>query len=142
MSLAMTKQERETFLAEVRIGVVSIPTEGRGPLTVPIWYIYEPGGELKFVTGRESRKAKLLAQADRISFCVYNDSLPYRYVSVEGPIVAIEPADLERDIRRFGHRYLGPEGGDQHAERVKDQGSILVRMRPEQWYTVDFGKLG
>ena len=47
MSLAMTKRERETFLADLHVAVISIPEEGRGPLTVPIWYSYEPGGELR-----------------------------------------------------------------------------------------------
>jgi hypothetical protein len=38
MSLAMTKPEREAFLADVHVGVISIPEPGRGPLTVPVWY--------------------------------------------------------------------------------------------------------
>ena len=49
MSLAMTKQERERFLADLHVGIISIPEDGRGPLTVPIWYLYEPGGELRVV---------------------------------------------------------------------------------------------
>ena len=44
MSLAMTKQEREAFLADLHVGVISIDEAGRGPLTVPIWYDYQPGG--------------------------------------------------------------------------------------------------
>ena len=36
----MTKQEREAFLADLHIGIISIPDGGRGPLTVPIWYLY------------------------------------------------------------------------------------------------------
>jgi len=47
MSLAMTKQEREAFLADVHVGVISIPEPGRGPLTVPVWYAYDRGGELR-----------------------------------------------------------------------------------------------
>ena len=47
MSLAMTKQEREGFLADLHVGIISITEEGRGPLTVPIWYLYEPGGEVR-----------------------------------------------------------------------------------------------
>jgi nitroimidazol reductase NimA-like FMN-containing flavoprotein (pyridoxamine 5'-phosphate oxidase superfamily) len=35
MSLIMTQQEREAFLADVHVGVISISDEGRGPLTVP-----------------------------------------------------------------------------------------------------------
>ena len=33
MSLIMTKQERETFLADVHVGIISISEDGRGPLT-------------------------------------------------------------------------------------------------------------
>ena len=51
MSLAMTKQEREAFLADVHVGVISIEEAGRGPLTVPIWYDYQPGGELWLEAG-------------------------------------------------------------------------------------------
>ncbi len=38
------------------------PYQGRrAPLIVPIWYSYEPGGELRVVTARTSRKAQLNA---------------------------------------------------------------------------------
>ena len=66
MSLFMTKQEREAFLADVHVGVISIAEVGRGPLTVPIWYNYEAGGEIRIMTGRESRK-EVAARADRFS---------------------------------------------------------------------------
>jgi hypothetical protein len=66
---------------------------------VPIWYSYEPGGELRVVTARTSRKAQLLQHAGRFSLCVQTETWPYKYVSVEGPVVAIEPADVERDRR-------------------------------------------
>ena len=57
MSLTMTKEEREAFLAAVHVGVISVAEDGRGPLTVPIWYSYEPGGEVRVITARASRKA-------------------------------------------------------------------------------------
>ena len=88
MALTMTKREREAFLAGVHVGMISIAEEGRGPLTVPIWYTYAPGGELQLITGRHSRKGRLLTQAGRCSLCVHTESPPYRYVSVEGPITA------------------------------------------------------
>ena len=52
MPPAMTKEEREAFLADLHVGVISIAEEGRGPLTVPIWYSYEPGGENPEVVSR------------------------------------------------------------------------------------------
>ena len=51
MTLAMTRSEREAFLADVHVGIISIENPGRGPLSVPIWYLYEPGGEIAIVTG-------------------------------------------------------------------------------------------
>ena len=142
MSLQMTKAEREAFLAGVHVGVLSIPEPGRGPLTVPIWYAYEPGAELRVVTGRDSRKGRLLAAATRVSLCAQTEAPPYQYVSVEGPVVHVGPVDRARDVRPIAHRYLGPELGEQYlagtAEGAGDE--ILVRIRPERWLTVDYRK--
>jgi hypothetical protein len=60
---------------------------------------------------------------------------------VEGRIVAIEAADLERDRRPLAHRYLGAAMGDRYVESTRDDvGNVLVRMRPERWLTVDYAK--
>ena len=115
MSLAMTKQEREAFLADLHVGVISIEEAGRGPLTVPIWYDYEPGGELWILTDRASRKGK-----------------------------ALDAADPERVGRPMAHRYLGKELGDQYLEATSadeaSRESVCFRMRPEHWLTVDYAK--
>jgi nitroimidazol reductase NimA-like FMN-containing flavoprotein (pyridoxamine 5'-phosphate oxidase superfamily) len=146
MSLAMTRPEREAFLAAVHVGIISISIqdEGRGPLTVPIWYAYEPGGELRIVTARDSRKGRLLARAGRFSLCVQTETPPYQYVSVEGPIIATEAADIERDVRPLAHRYLGAAMGDRYIEQTRDAHehaeNMLIRMRPERWLTVDYAK--
>lgn len=143
-SLAMSRAEREAFLAAARVGVISIADDGRGPLTVPIWYGYEPGGELWIVTDRESRKGKLLLRADRFSLCAQTETPPYQYVSVEGPIVTLERAELERHTRVLAHRYLGKDGGDAYIKATgasdESDGSIVVTMRPERWLTVDYRK--
>ena len=140
MSSTMTKEEREAFLADLYIGIISIAEEGRGPLTVPIWYFYQPGGEIWFTTARASRKRKLLERVARFSLCAQAETLPYKYVSVEGPIVAIETADLERHRRPLAHRYLGLGPGDRYIESTQDAVYVLYRMRPERWLTVDYGK--
>jgi nitroimidazol reductase NimA-like FMN-containing flavoprotein (pyridoxamine 5'-phosphate oxidase superfamily) len=145
MSLAMTKQEREAFLADVHVGIISIADEGQGPLTVPIWYAYDLGGELRVVTARASRKGRLLERAGRFSLCAQTETPPYKYVSVEGPIIATVAADLERDLRPLAHRYLGVAMGDRYIEQTRDTSAqaenVLIRMRPERWLTVDFAKV-
>ena len=143
MSMAMTLEEREAFLADLHIGVVSIEEEGRGPLLAPVWYLYEPGGDVRFVTDLDSRKGRLLERARRISFLVQTEQLPYKYVSVEGP-VSIEPAETTDEVRVIAHRYLGKEGGDAYLAQTKAEretrAQIAVSMRPERWLTVDYAK--
>jgi PPOX class probable F420-dependent enzyme len=140
----MTPQERETFLAGVHVGIIGIADEGRGPLTVPIWYAYEPDGEVRIMTGRESRKARLLARAGRFSLCVQTERPPYKYVSVEGAIASMEAAEIERDLRPLARRYLGQAGGDRYVEETRNLAShadnVLVRMRPERWLSADYSK--
>ena len=140
---AMTKEAREQFLADLHVGVISISEDGRGPLTVPVWYAYEPGGEVRLVTGRASRKGRLLERAGRFSLCAQTEAPPYKYASVEGPVISMEPADVERDLRPLARRYLGVEGGDAYVAATRDEhaDNVLVRMRPERWLTADFSRL-
>ncbi len=136
----MSKSEREDFLAQPHVGVISIEAEGRGPVTVPIWYSYEPGGHVKVLTGVDSKKTKLLQAAGRFSLCVQRERLPYKYVSVEGPIVETRPAELELDSRPMAHRYLGPGMGDQYVEDgAEGDDSLCFLMAPQRWSSVDYG---
>jgi hypothetical protein len=143
MSLAMSKAEREAFLAGVHVAVISIPEDGRGPLTVPIWYGYEAGGGVRFVTGGASKKAALLRNAGRLSLCVQTETAPYRYVSVEGSATFGQP-DFERDVRAIAHRYLGAQMGEMYLQMTAEErtNSILVTVTPERWITVDYAKMG
>jgi nitroimidazol reductase NimA-like FMN-containing flavoprotein (pyridoxamine 5'-phosphate oxidase superfamily) len=144
MSTTMSRDEREAFLSGVHVGVLSIHEEGRGPLTAPVWYAYEPGGEVQIVTERDSRKGRLLKEGMRISLCAQDEAPPYRYASVEGPVFRIDPSDVERNERQLAHRYLGPEDGDRYIGSATDDRDddlmILVRMRPERWLTADYSK--
>lgn len=140
VSQVMSVAEREWFLSGVRLGVLSVAAGERGPLTVPVWYAYRPGGELSFVTGTKSRKAELMRDAGRLTMCVHNNDPPYRYVTVEGPISAVEEPATARELTALAHRYLGPELAERYLRCTTGDGLMLVRMRPEHWYTADFGK--
>ena len=135
----MTREEREAFLADVHVGVVAIVEPGRAPLAVPVWYSYEPGGEIRFVTGPNSRKGKLLKQAGRASLCVQTEAAPYKYVMAEGPVTIDQE---QRDDYAMASRYLGPELGRWYADnRPSTERSVVVRLTPEQWITCDFAKM-
>jgi general stress protein 26 len=137
----MSETQREEFLEGVHVGIVSLQEPGRGPLACPIWYDYKRGGELWFLTDKRTRKERLLSVSGRISVCAQIEQPPYSYVTIEGPVVSIESADLERDVRPMARRYLGREGGDRYTEKeaapsIDD--TILVKVRPERWLSADY----
>lgn len=139
MPKPMSQAEREEFLAALHVGVLSVsPGDGsRGPLTVPVWYIYEPGGALKLSTGGGTRKAKAIAAAGRFSLCAQDEQPPYKFVTVEGP-ATIEPAGIEERLE-IARRYLGTEGGDAFVAASPGDGQVVIRLTPERWMAVDFG---
>jgi len=140
MSLAMSKQERQIFLADLHVGIVSIPRSGQAPLTVPIWYDYTPGGKLWMLTQASSKKGKALLECKRISLCAQTESPPYCYVSVEGEF-EISESDDHTDLK-MAIRYLGEEMGRQYSEGSSGEQSVLVSFTPDKWLTVDYSKMG
>jgi PPOX class probable F420-dependent enzyme len=141
VSQNMSRSEREQFLAGVRVGVLSVAaSDSRGPLTVPVWYSYEPGGLVSVSTGRNTLKARAIEAAGRFSLCAQDERPPYKYVTVEGPAV-IEDVDLSERLA-LARRYLGTEGGDAFiaANPGTDGEDIVIRMTPERWLSADFGK--
>ena len=146
--LRMTKEEREAFLAEPHVGVLSVTNEdGRPPLTVPVWYSYEPGGNVTFFTGTQGRTAQktaLIERAGAISFTVQYPQFPYRYVTIEGSVVGIDRPPSAQQVLAIVRRYL-PEAqaqGFTEAELgLKSPSFTLFSIRPDRWLTTDFGKL-
>ena len=142
MSMAMSIKQREASLAEARVGMVAVvDDDGRGPLLVPVWYHYQPGGELMLLTGRNSRKAKLIRRAGRFSLCAQETQPPYKYVTVEGPVTGIQESVTVEERRALARRYLGPAGGDAYVQSTAavTPDIIAIRMLPGHWLAVDQG---
>lgn len=140
MSLKMSKEEREAFLADLHVGVISIPREGRAPLTAPIWYDYEPGGDAWVITDANSLKGKAIQNAPQISLCAQSEAMPYKYVTIEGSFTT-RPSTQE-ELLSMAIRYLGEEQGKAYADNPEGDGeSILVSIATERWLTVDYGKM-
>lgn len=143
MSRTMTIQEGATFLAQAHVGVLGVTGEGGcGPLMAPIWYHYEPGGEVTILTERNSRKARLIRRAGRFSLCAQQDQPPYKYVTVEGPVTGIRESVTMNERRTLARRYLGLEEGDLYVESTAavTPDIIAIHMLPERWLAVDQGK--
>ena len=140
MSHAMTTTEREAFLADVHVGILGL-THDVTALAVPIWYSYEPGGDIWVITGAESIKGRALEATRRFSLCAQDETAPYKYVTVTGEVFSVEPCPLESN-RAMAHRYLGAEFGDLYVEAnaSRNDENRIYRLRPDRWYTVDYAK--
>lgn len=139
MPKPLTEAERQQFLADKHIAVLSVAADdGRPPASVPIWYDYTPGGDIRVNTGAGKRKAKLIEQAGAVTLVVQREELPYQYVIVEGTVIdAATPAPLEQR-EAIAIRYLGAEGGRAFAANMDGAASVLFTIRPDRWLTADF----
>jgi PPOX class probable F420-dependent enzyme len=143
VDLRMDKESREKFLAGAHVAVLSVADPTRGPLSAPVWYRYEPGGPLVFITGRDSRKGRLVREQGRVSLCVQTETPPYKYVTVEGRATVGAP-DPEQDIRGIAARYLGPDVLEEYLrmnEADRRANSIRVEVEIDRWLTADFSKV-
>jgi hypothetical protein len=143
MARKMTREEREAFLAEPRVGVLSVAAEsGRAPLTTPIWYRYEPGGDVVVMTSPGLRKTRLIEEAGRFALCVQEQDGVYKYVSVEGPVVKTWPMTKE-ERHEVAARYLPPGVSEAYTDATDAShgNNIAIVMRPERWNTSDFSDL-
>lgn len=138
-STVMTAEEREAFLAEVHVGIIAIAEADRGPLAVPVWYSYEPGGDVNVLMQGDSRKMVGIDAAGRFSLCAQTESAPYKYVSVEGAVSNVRPYGYD-DILAMATRYLGEEGGRAYAAGGTGDHGVMVSMTPERWLSTDYSK--
>lgn len=139
--MALSLHEREQFLAEPHIAALAVSAgQSRGPLTVPIWYQYEPGGEAWVMTAAGSRKARLIKEAGCFSLMVERLEPTIRYVSVEGPVTRTIPGTDEL-LWEISRRYLPREKVPAYVEFAKAQlgEQVAIYLRPQRWLSADLG---
>lgn len=132
------KVAREQFLAEPRTAALSVSLGGsRGPLTVPIWYQYTPGGEPWVLTGVGTRKARSIEAAGFFSLMAQRLEPTRRYVAVDGTVSQIQPA-TDDQIVELTRRHLGGDAADRHIDFLRSRGEHLaISMHPEHWLYSD-----
>jgi nitroimidazol reductase NimA-like FMN-containing flavoprotein (pyridoxamine 5'-phosphate oxidase superfamily) len=140
----LTVAEREAFLSDVRIGVLSVASDrpDRAPISAPVWYDYNPETGVTIMMNAKSRKGVALETAQRFVLVVQSEAIPYRYVTVEGPLSDVRRPDTEKDLLPLAVRYLGEEGGRAYAKAWEEAGAadtdLVYVMKPTHWSTADF----
>jgi nitroimidazol reductase NimA-like FMN-containing flavoprotein (pyridoxamine 5'-phosphate oxidase superfamily) len=143
----LTEEERQQFLAEPHIGALSVAGgDGRPPHCTPVWYAYEPGGNISFFTGtqgRRSRKAPLVREAGALSLLVQREEFPYRYVTVEGTVVGEDRPPSAEQVLAVVRRYLPEEQAQWFVDselRRSSREFVLFTIRPDRWLSFDFSE--
>ena len=140
--MALTRAEREQFLAEPHVAALAVNAveEGRAPLTVPIWYQYTPGGQPWFITGTGSRKHRLIEAAGYLSLMVDRVEPTVRYVAVDGAVDRIEEGTDEQLVE-MTKRYLPAEAVEPYLEMARREHgpSVAVYLKPQHWLSADMG---
>lgn len=138
MPRELTESERQEFLAAKHVAVLSVAADGRPPASVPIWYDYTPGGDIRVTTGSSSRKARLIKQAGAVSLVVQHEEPPYQYVVVEASIADVTDPTPPEVLEEIAVRYLGEEGARQFVASMDGHANVLFTFRPDRWLSADF----
>ena len=138
--MGLSKDEREQFLAEPHVAALSVYAGGdRGPLTVPIWYQYTPGGQPWVLTGLGSRKHRLIEAAGRFTLMVERVEPSVRYVTVDGSVSRIEAATHAHGVE-MSARYVPPDHLEAYLAYAESYGEqVAIHLTPEHWLSADLG---
>jgi PPOX class probable F420-dependent enzyme len=139
--LVMELDAAQSFLAAPHIGMLAVARRSGPPIASPVWYGYEPGGDVVFTIGRNSAKAKALRTAGVASLCAQREQLPYAFVTVDGPVV-VGDNGADEDLRtRIAIRYLGEELAAGYIESTRGSDNVLARLTPEHWRSNDYSRV-
>src|ERR1700704_588054 len=133
--MALSREERELFLAEPHIAALAVNAgDNRGPLTVPIWDQYTPGGEPWVITGSGSRKHRLIEATGEFSLMVDRPEPTVRYVAVDGVVSRIEPGTDDQLVGRT-KPFRPQERADPslNSARREHGDSVAIFLKPQHW---------
>ncbi|MFB9905757.1 pyridoxamine 5'-phosphate oxidase family protein [Allokutzneria oryzae] len=95
------------------------------------------GGEVLVQTDPGSLKFRLADAAREFTLVAQSETSPCRYVSVSGPVVAIEAETSQADRESMTYRYLQGDDAADFLARIENAPIMTLRMRPQRWYSTD-----
>jgi PPOX class probable F420-dependent enzyme len=133
MAKVMNDAEWRAFLNHgTRTGKLATTRADGAPHVVPIWFLLD-GDDLVFNTGASSVKGRNLARDPRATVCVDEETAPYAFVTVRGPVTLLtDLADMRDWATRIAARYMGPERAGEYGARNAAEGELLVRLHIER----------
>jgi len=102
------------------------------PHVTPVWFLVD-GGDLVFVTGRDSVKGRHLRANPRAAIAVDDEQFPYAFAAVRGPVeLQQEAPDLLAWNIRIAERYVPFGEAEAYGKRNTGPAELLCRLHAER----------
>ncbi len=131
MAHKMNDQEIMAFLMqEPRTGHVATVRDDGRPHVATIWFTVD-GNDIVFVTSSDSVKAKNFSRTASAALAVDDDSPPFSYANVEGPVTVVD--DMEQVLHWamiIASRYIGEDGAKAFVQMDRFPDDFVCRLTP------------
>lgn len=135
----MTPEEVVAFMREgTRTGKLAVTRKDGSPHVVPIWFDFDDNaGDLVFVMGKDSLKARCIARDPRVSICVDLMEMPYGFARIDGEASTASHADDPEAMLHWAtescRRFVGDDRAAEFGARNAEPHELLVRVRPTRY---------
>lgn len=92
--VAMSEPEWRTFVSEgIRTAkLAAVRPDGR-PMVVPVWFIHDDDGVIRFQTGGNSAKVRAMRHERRVCLLVEDERPPFSFVMIDAVATVVDDAD-------------------------------------------------
>jgi PPOX class probable F420-dependent enzyme len=123
---ALTDAQRQLFLDKNFVAIATVGADGT-PRNTIVWV--HADNEHVIVNGANSRAwIKNLRRNPHVALTIYDQTQPYRRVTVIGEAVAMTTEGAEEHIDELSQKY----GGRPYPDHQPNNPRVLVRIRPDR----------
>jgi PPOX class probable F420-dependent enzyme len=116
------------FLEQPNIAVLATQNPSGGMQATPVWFLYADG-QILINTARGRVKLRNMQARPTVALAIVDRQNPYRYVQIQGAVVAVDPTSGARDIDRLSQRYLGQPYAYPGNDRPENRVTILIEPK-------------
>ena len=122
---------RAFILHGTRTGKLGVARADGRPLVVPVWFILDDDGIIRFQTSEHSAKVRAIRHEPRVCLTVDEEVAPYSFVAIEATasVAPHDPDERWRVAHACAARYMGPALADEYARRNAVEGECVVELR-------------
>ena len=135
----MSKKEIKKFLMQGTLtGKLATIKKDTSPHIVPVWFLLDEShnrgrlGDIVFMTGVDSIKAKNIQRDNRVSICVDDQTPPFSFVTVFGIARTFHynQTTLFKWATKIAERYMGKDMAEAYGKRNSGEDEVVIRIEP------------